>query len=257
MESVNKLRLITFSCFDCSQATFSAESFQRFVSQAVSFENHYLQSPDWTQTLQRRVGCGPIELPPDAEIPAARDSFQWLHVEVDNEVEAAHILNQFIDVQPANDSLTVVTFCRGVTTEVGQPFSSILPESLIRVPLWVSYPAGVVGATQALTGTEDLVAMVERFAGEGGLDSTAGNVFDLSSPFDEIPDRRMVIRSENTEALRSESFLFVRAKEVDEVSGEFVTALYSKPDDLWNLLDVSGEYPDVVRQLEAELDAAG
>ena len=53
--------------------------------------------------------------------------------------------------------------------------------------------------------------------------------------------------------MRDQSFLFVQSKLKDEATGEFPSALYSKPDDLWNIHDVSGEYPEAAEELASAL----
>jgi hypothetical protein len=53
-------------------------------------------------------------------------------------------------------------------------------------------------------------------------------------------------------AIRSGRFLFVQQAS-ESVDSDREHALYSKPEDVWNVHDVSGQYPDVVDELTEAL----
>jgi hypothetical protein len=82
--------------------------------------------------------------------------------------------------------------------------------------------------------SDDLPVDLRRFGGELSV----------------IPPRSIRVSQDGSDAIRTPEFLFVRSQS-DEFGEQL--ALYGKPHDVWNIHDLSREYPDVVDELLALL----
>ena len=163
-------------------------------------------------------------------------------------------------------------------------FQSLCFESLIKVPLWITDTDRECSRIQAITGSFDIAATLadlfgQRATNEVGsavsrvIDGDGGSRHDDDSPTEgdtrrlhgpaslltavttpgQPSERSLLIESSTARAIRSRSFLFVTER---EPSGSSRPRLYAKPDDGWNVNDVSSEYLQQTRDFEELLENA-
>jgi hypothetical protein len=160
----------------------------------------------------------------------------------------------------------LVTSLQGARQQCPDPFESILFEGRIRVPLWASFD-GRRGGTESdsqrilsISGSHDVAATILAVLNEReeqsteplGEDHAARSLAELVQQSAHQPDRQLKIKMHDANAIRSGRFLFVQQAS-ESVDSDREHALYSKPEDVWNVHDVSGQYPDVVDELTEAL----
>lgn len=143
------------------------------------------------------------------------------------------------------------------------------PEQRVRVPVYLLNCAGDFGDRFALRGSFDVGRAILHWAdaGHGRQDSETAEMEPLSilgDPDAVSGERKILIRGDGFSAIRDEDFLFVSdrtaASGTATDSPESAERLYSKPDDIWNVHDVSRVYPmqvDEYRRLIAAADRNG
>ena len=176
------------------------------------------------------------------ELPDAADHWQWIEVSLRAAADAADCCGTTL----------IVTATDGETEDPGQ-FESLLWEDRIRVPLWIRDGAAGCRRVSRPTGSFDVLETVLSSLGIGAASSPVGASLDLRSlhgGYGPDESRSIRISREGCEAVRTRDFLFVRTQ-----SGEFgeKTALYGKPYDVWNVHDLSHEFPDVADDLSVLL----
>lgn len=188
------------------------------------------------------------------------------------------------DVPP----VLIVTSRAGEDCEARNPFNAAIEESRIHVPLWIRHGADHACRVQALAGSFDLLPTVAEFLGHGQSDfdvetnqkpnravedaadaDTATAPPELSAaPLSLVrlcgapqvcPDRLLRIQGDGWKAGRTERFLLVTSAQQkpesdDYDSGEPSRRLFVKPDDRFNVSDVSGTWVAVADELLALLD---
>jgi hypothetical protein len=182
----------------------------------------------------------------------------------------------------------VVTFRSGENFVVNEPLKSGVSENRMHVPLWIRPNLGHACRVQALAGSLDLLPTIATFLGSAEATDEArppdvAQIADLSD-LEAAPkvlsseprslaflcgapqvcsDRVLKIRGDGWKAARTEEFLLVisdtsesnpRKTESDGDSPEEPSRrLYVKPDDKFNVNDVSSTYATVVEELSGAL----
>ncbi|MEZ6128590.1 MAG: hypothetical protein R3C59_07895 [Planctomycetaceae bacterium] len=293
------VRLLTLEQLALTDAETFGEVVEELSARSVVFENHYLQTAGLTGILnglhmvsarQSHRGCatfvlideddrGLVNLPPfppgwhtrSVHIPDAKSTFSdlrnvdfvWLHAHVGGAPEFAQCL-AVMDALCSHSSVLIVTAVHGKAPNWNSlPFESLLPEPLIRVPLWLTGSGLTTSSVQTLTGSDDIGLTISELLNgrrqRESIDSASPvgpvNLIELA----EFPGRPVLrnvcLRNADVVAVRSDDFLYVecdRATEVPEPDRSS-RALYAKPADVWNVHDVSGEYHAVVDELRRRL----
>lgn len=187
-------------------------------------------------------------------------NFVWIHAAAADS-EQFELAVQLLQSTCDDQSLLMITSVRGsgVSETEPMPFESLLPESQIKVPLWLQ-AVGLVGyRVQGITGSLDVMQTVrsvlaEEMSSEPAVASTETRPLNLLSlarrPGQQIR-RHVVIRSGAFLAVRTDNFLYVTEHSgaddaIVATPNAVRSALYAKPSDVWNVHDVAGEYLDVV-----------
>ena len=210
--------------------------------------------PPWLQPEGRRLSnldelCDVIRSWQSAEDPP---EFQWLHVDLTDAERRrdwiASALQAVAETVPVCPDQTVIVTATGGEHEDSGRFESLLWEECLRVPLWVADPRIEAGQEHRPTGSYDVLETLLTALGATGEPSLSGQAADLVAARAAGGDEERLIRvaAEGAEAVRSSEFLLVRTH--SDQAGERL-ALYGKPHDVWNVHDVSREFPDVTDEL--------
>jgi hypothetical protein len=172
----------------------------------------------------------------------------------------------------------IVTFRHGLDGKVREPFMSGLAEDRIHVPLWIRGNTQHACRVQALAGSFDLLPTITEFLGgtnepqSSSVPSEIQHDHKVEALDDNVPalspeprslaflcgapqictDRLLKLRGDGWIAARTGEFLLVIADDSDLPSNETESdgdnseessrRLYAKPEDRFNVNDVSGTY---------------
>ncbi|MCH2209709.1 MAG: hypothetical protein MK110_00285 [Fuerstiella sp.] len=226
---------------------------------AAPAESAALDFPDWMNlTVRTDVDCPQVSsLMSPFRVDAQQPAVEWIHLVVstrENEQEwiAACLDAARTAVSTCPGDTLMVTAVGGETADCGR-FESLLWEGDIRVPLWIRDGQDTCRRVCDPTGSFDVLQTMLSNLQASADEPSAVPWFDLNSEgcdSGELPPREIHLVIGDSSALRTEDFLFVRRQSAE--SGE-KTALYGKPYDVWNVHDLSHEYPDVADELLARL----
>ncbi len=188
-------------------------------------------------------------------------------------------------VQEEKCPVLMVTFRRGDDLIVREPLQSGIAENRMHVPLWIRPNAGHACRVQALSGSFDLLPTIATFLGSTAASDEASplavaqiadsseRVIAAAPPLSSeprslaflcgapqvCPDRLLKLRGDEWKAARTEGFLLVimdsnpSASEKTESDGdeseEPSRRLFVKPEDRFNVNNVSGTYATVADEL--------
>lgn len=176
----------------------------------------------------------------------------------------------------------IVTFRAGDDRDVREPLKSGIAENRMHVPLWIQPHAGHACRVQALAGSFDLLPTIETFLGSAGASDEASppDVAQIADSSERVvaaqqlssapqilaflcgapqvcPDRLLQLQGDGWKGARTEEFLLVisehsesevRKTESDD-SQEPFRRLFVKPEDRYNVNDVSGTYATTADKL--------
>jgi len=187
-------------------------------------------------------------------------SLQWIHVSSDVDQPAADLvaaLHALSDVPDTIDTL-IVTSLAGSSEWEHLRFESLLNEDRIRLPLWLRTPSVSEGRCARMSGSHDILETILSALANGpdNGEASMADPLDLEAVFrnfDSTSERILRIDLVEGSALRTNDFLLARSESGD--SEKLSIALYRKPFDMWNVHDVSHEYPDVVQSLMTRLNS--
>ena len=183
-------------------------------------------------------------LPEDALEWVSESDFIRIHVAAQVTGETLPLFHTILLLCEAlADDSTLV----GLTATAGSSAKSVSMESLmweseIRVPLWIRIPGQEAVRLQTLTTSADLVTCLQEWMSDAAVTD-----LNLLKPAETPPV--IVVQTATAVGVRTPDFLFVRQPET-EYSDE-QTALYAKPEDAWNVNDVSAEYIESAERLDA------
>lgn len=187
----------------------------------------------------------------------------WIHVQNERSY-SAEFISQLLEAVRSNrpsEGLLAVSAFRQSHTTVNHPFDILVDENSIRVPASLEHSAFPNFHSQAITSSTDLLHTLLLNSERNDISSELKSPEHDDGPTDLIPiaihpgrpwNRRIQIEIDPVRALRDEHFLY--AAEVDSAPHSSVVrreALFVKPQDLWNVHDVSSEYletTDLMRQ---------
>lgn len=222
------------------------------------------QLPEWlnVSAIPGEAADGVVGLPGE-QVAQLRDAdFSWVHALLPADAGSAqlsHLVAQAEQIASDKQDVLIVTFLGGGSVCKPDRFQSMLFEGDFRVPLWIrsSQPPCRI---QTLTGSFDIPATIADEFDTGDPDmsakSSANGAANLLR-FAENPgmnqDRRLFVNAGSVAAVRTSDFFFAQTR--DELDA--VSALYAKPEDVWNVNDVSAEYHEVVEELRILVSQAG
>ncbi|MCH2200557.1 MAG: hypothetical protein MK102_01195 [Fuerstiella sp.] len=229
------------------------------VTVVASVESAHLDFPDWMNTTVRTgVESGEVAtlISPftiDVQAPAV----EWIHLVVSTRKDELEWIAASLDaartaVSACPGDMLMVTAVGGETADCDR-FESLLWEGGIRVPLWIRHGEDTCRRVCDPTGSFDVLHTMLSNLDTSAEEPSATQLFDLNSEgrvSEELPPREIHLVIGDCDAVRTQDFLFVRSRSAE--LGE-KTALYGKPHDVWNVHDLSHEYPDVVDELLARL----
>ena len=222
-------------------------------------ESVLLEFPDWIG-ISTRTGAVPdvvAELFSQRVINSEAGALEWLHLEVPAGEDWLRWIVAAFEVVAAAASecpedMLIVTATGGEAADHGR-FESLLWEGVLRVPLWIGEGVNECRRVNRPTGSFDVLETVLSSLNAAAESASIARSLDLrliSGGSSDVTPRSICIRFDGCEAIRTPDFFFVRSR--SEGSGK-TTALYSKPNDLWNVHDLSHEFPDVADELLARL----
>ncbi|MEZ6123849.1 MAG: hypothetical protein R3C49_11810 [Planctomycetaceae bacterium] len=264
--------------------------FATLSSQGTLFENHYLQAQgfgsildglsdaqccladDRVQLVMCRVPGQKQSLTPEvyeslpgqwvksdisrAIGPAEHCDrlFRWFHLRAGVSAFDGDLVAEVLDLVQRlllSGCCVVVTAVRG-SDGLNFPFESLLPEHRVRVPLWVLSGQSDCGRIQTVTGSFDLTRVIGEFLDYPLVPRVESDSIHPGAMVDPGTkrSRRVLIRYENVHAVRTDNFLFVQQQEPASRDGILSSALYAKPEDVWNVSDVSVQYPEAVSEFQ-------
>lgn len=241
----------------------------RLTEQGVLLENFYLQQqggeyfashlpqdaeifvevdPAAARQRLRQVLDSAVE--PTERTPESPAALTWIHIPdsvgMDDCDEA---LTQLVaDIAAATDRSSIsviVTAVEGTCPVDLSPFESLLWESEVRVPCWAFVPNQVPGRCQKLIGSD---ALLQGISEQQLPDEITGRSGAAAMDATEPPETRLLLKTERVLAVRDPQFLFVCEHAEDDsdepatFAAEPATALYAKPEDVWNVNDVAAEF---------------
>ena len=183
----------------------------------------------------------------------------------------------------------LVTFRNGDDFVVREPLKSGLAENRLHVPLWIRPNAGHSCRVQALAGSFDLLPTITKFLGSTDAADEASppdvaQIADLSERIvvtqllsseplslaflcgapQVCPDRLLKLRGDGWQAARTEEFLLVvpessasdagKTESDGDSSEEPSRRLYVKPEDRFNVNDVSKTYATAADELAQRIE---
>ena len=179
----------------------------------------------------------------------------------------------------------MVTFRAGEDRDVREPLKSGMAENRVHVPLWIHPHAGHACRVQALVGSFDLLSTIETFLGSASASDEASppDVAQIADSSERVvtaeqqlssgprslaflcgapqvcPDRLLKLHGDEWEGARTEEFLLVipdrspsnmdKTESDGDDSEEPSRRLYVKPEDRYNVNDVSGTYATAADEL--------
>ncbi len=230
---------------------------QTVVQLVTTSEQTHCSLPAWISPVIRQV-AEPDEVSQLASGASLSDvEFSWMHFEVTEDERFSDWVTAVLEmaatcILQVPDELLIVTSVAGESSDSGR-FESLLWEGSIRVPLWLAGSGTEVCREHRPTGSHDVLeTILSELTGQSaeGDTETPRDLRTQLVGHQESSDRRIRIVMPEAEAIRAPDFLIVRALAAE--SAERV-ALYEKPHDLWNVHDVSREYPEMADQLLAQL----
>ncbi len=180
--------------------------------------------------------------------------FQWTHVELPNDnaglvwLQAALSAAVLVAQEHPDDRL-VVTAVAGTDGDSNR-FESLLWEENVRLPLLIGGKGIECERVSCPTGSFDILETLLADFGEEAAPTGKDRPASLGGQLHEVPLRAIQVTQGEADAVRTSDFFLVRL--TSELQGEQV-ALYGKPHDVWNIHDLSHEYPDVTDSLLAQL----
>ncbi len=179
---------------------------------------------------------------------------QWTHIDIPNDSTRdrwlAAALTVAVNVVHENpDDRFIVTAVSGEAHDPGR-FESLLFEERIRLPLLIA--GSGIGCERVAnpTGSFDVLETLLEDLGESNVTVKDDRPVNLGEPQYDVQDRVIPLFHESTNAVRTSDFLLVRS--VSDLHDEQI-ALYGKPYDVWNVHDLSREYPAMTDQLLKQL----
>ncbi len=187
--------------------------------------------------------------------------------------------------QPGHCPVLMVTFRTGDDRDVRGPLKSGIAENRIHVPLWIQPHVGHACRVQALAGSFDLLPTIETFLGSAlasdeasppdvaqiadsservvasgkQLASSPGSLAFLCGAPQVCPDRLLPLNGDGWKGARTEEFLLVipdrrhshteKTESDGDDSEEPSRRLFVKPEDRYNVNDVSGTYATAADEL--------
>lgn len=178
-------------------------------------------------------------------------ALEWCHVNLLGEPDRVTWITEALTAASAAvlagvSETLVVTAVAGDVADCGR-FESLLWEGTIRVPLWISGCGG--GRVTHPTGSFDVLETILSSFNAAPDTTTDNRPVDLrrfGGGSSIVPPRSIRLSQPGSDAIRTPEFLFVRSQS-DEFGEQF--ALYGKPHDIWNVHDLSREYPGIVDEL--------
>ena len=186
------------------------------------------------------------------------NALEWFHLELPEGEDRCRWIAESLEAAAAiqfecQRQTLIVTAIGGEVADHGR-FESLLWEGDIRLPLWIRDRDTGCGRVSRPTGSFDVLETILSCL-EARETASTDQAVDLQLMFGELSEsqpRSIRITGEGYEAVRTLDFLFVRSHSVE--FGE-KTALYAKPQDVWNVHDLSHEFPHVVDELLLQLPA--
>lgn len=197
------------------------------------------------------------------------DEIAWIHCELDFTQSEADQCNQFEHSvtwcrQQATtaESLLIVSSIEG-DEPTGTAFESVMFDSLVRVPLWIESHPQKASRVQDSTGSFDVLQTVLQWLAKSvepvqESNPQTINLIELVQRKSEFLNRVINIRTQDVWAIRTNDFMFCQPLNEQDRPGDFASqpGLYSKPEDIWNIHNVSAEYHDVTRDFQSRLQPA-
>ncbi|HIF01214.1 MAG TPA: hypothetical protein EYQ63_30480 [Fuerstia sp.] len=188
--------------------------------------------------------------------------FSWVHAVLPADAgteQLSHLVTQAEQIASDAQDVLVVTFLSGGAVCKPDRFQTLLFEGDVRVPLWIRSPHPPC-RIQTLTGSLDIPATMADLLDASDRDLSAPDAVDGAADLLRIAenpgsqqDRRLFVNAGAATAIRTPDFLFAQTG----AERDAVSALYAKPEDVWNVNDVSVEYHEVVEELENLVRQAG
>lgn len=166
-----------------------------------------------------------------------------------------------------SDSVLLVTSINGIEAP-DTPFESLLFESQIKVPLWVEQPSQQSARVQCTSGSFDVLKTISEILKSSGdheqIDQNDRashdrplSLIELLDQSGNLPERTLKMQNGHARAIRNNNFLYCHVEDnTDGRANEVVqAALYSKPEDIWNIHDVSAEYLELTQDFQDRISA--
>ncbi len=216
-----------------------------------------LEFPDWADVAVRTAAePAMVAVLMSRRAIDSTVALDWVHIELQDDEDQtqwiAATLEAAADLAVCEGGPLIVTAINGEVADHGR-FESLLWEGSIRVPLWIREGATGCGRVNQPSGSFDVLETVLSSLNARAESESADESINLRlirGGSSKLPLRSIRISHQDCEAVRTPDFLFVRAQ--SEEFGEKV-ALYGKPHDVWNVHDLSHEFPDAVDELSAWL----
>lgn len=187
----------------------------------------------------------------------------WLHfdgpVDEENASSFQDVIELASEVIRDPDDMLIITSVRGHEEFQEMEFDTLLPECRIRIPMWIRRHQSTAVRLPDVTGSFDIAATICRARAKCDADNASPELLPQSGADlrGDIPRRTLRIELPGVTCLRTPQFLFVqrhsRSNGEAEPPGLPEKALYLKPEDVWNINDVSAEYLEATESLEASL----
>lgn len=193
----------------------------------------------------------------------------WIHIQ-NQKSSSSDLTEQFLQVirtKRPPECLLAVTAFEQPQLEIDHSFEILVHENRLRVPGSVEHPSFATFHSQAITSSADLLHTLSQHAERKTDPAAIPRMTDVSQPEQGPRDltqilanpgipwrRRLKVELDNVRALRDGDFLYVAETDPDSDSTVVVSeALFVKPQDRWNVHDVSSEYLEMTDTMRQQL----
>ena len=181
--------------------------------------------------------------------------FEWTHLQPgphdDRSVWTAAFLRAAVRAAATDQDQLIIVSALSTGDEGSTRFPSLLWEGAIRVPLWMTNYAEPGTRVSNPTGSFEVMdAILHRLSNSTHQSSSQPNLRRLAA-VSRNPSPCIALTWEKALGLRTSDFFFVQSR-----TDEDQTALYSKPVDIWNVHDMTHEYPEIAESMARQLHQA-
>ena len=190
-----------------------------------------------------------------ASVTPTDADFEWTHLQPgphdDRPAWTAAFLRAAVCAATTDQSQPVIVAALSTGDGGSTRFPSLLWEGAIRVPLWMTNFAEPGTHISTPTGSFEVMDTILHRLSNSTHQSSSQPKLRQVAAVSRDPPPCIALTWEEVLGLRTSDFFFVQSR-----TDEDQTALYSKPVDVWNVHDMTHEYPEIAESMARQLHQA-